>query len=136
MLRIGVGFLCTALWLLVIDGIWLNSMISVYRTHLGELLHEGVRLIPAIFFYFLYISGIVWFAILPSLDNGGWENAAVNGALLGLLAYGTYDLTNQATLKTWPTFITIMDIFWGSFLTSTSAIVGTLAAQLVTPSAS
>lgn len=135
MLRIGVGFFCTALWLLVVDGIWLTSMISVYRTYLGEILHDGVRLIPAIIFYLLYIGGILWFAILPSIDNGGWQNAALNGALLGLLAYGTYDLTNQATLKTWPTFITLMDICWGSFLTSTSAIVGTLAAQAMTPSA-
>ena len=133
MLRIGVGFICTALWLLIIDGIWLSSMISVYRTHLGELLHDGVRLIPAVLFYILYIGGILWFAILPSLETGGWQQAALNGALLGLLAYGTYDLTNQATLKTWPTFITVMDICWGSFLTSTSAIVGTLAAQAVAP---
>lgn len=129
MLRIVVGFVCSALWLLVIDGIWLTSMISVYRQHLGELLHDGVRLVPAIMFYLLYISGIVWFAILPSLENGGWQHAALNGAILGLLAYGTYDLTNQATLKTWPPFITVMDICWGSFLTATAAVVGTLAAQ-------
>ncbi|MFM7084910.1 MAG: DUF2177 family protein [Hyphomicrobium sp.] len=131
MLKILVGFICSALWLLVIDGIWLTNMISVYRQHLGEILHDGVRLVPAILFYLLYLFGIAWFAILPSLENGGWQQAALNGAILGLLAYGTYDLTNQATLKTWPAFITLMDICWGTFLTASAAVVGTLAAQAI-----
>ena len=34
----------------------------------------------------------------------------------GLITYATYDLTNLATLKNWPTTITIIDIVWGTSL--------------------
>jgi uncharacterized membrane protein len=56
----------------------------------------------------------------------------VSGALLGLVAYGTYDLTNQATLKTWSTTITLADMAWGSVLTALAASAGYLAASRLT----
>jgi len=137
MLQFVIAYVCAGLWMLVVDAVWLTSMISVYRQHLGELLHDGVRLGPAIAFYLLYVFGITWFAILPALENdGNWQQAALNGALLGLVAYGTYDLTNQATMKTWPTFITLMDMAWGAILTGTAAVAGTLAARAFAPGGS
>jgi uncharacterized membrane protein len=130
MMRFVIAYVAAGLWLLVVDAVWLSSMVSVYRQHLGDLLHDGFRLAPAIAFYLLYVFGIVWFAIMPTLNSGGsWQQAALNGALLGLVAYGTYDLTNHATLKTWPAFITVMDMAWGAFLTGTAAVAGTLAAR-------
>jgi uncharacterized membrane protein len=106
-------------------------MITVYRQNIGEvLMPDGIRIAPAIIFYLLYIFGIVWFAVSPALANGGsLQTAALNGALLGLVCYGTYDLTNQATLKVWPSFITVMDMSWGAFLTATAAVAGTLVAR-------
>jgi uncharacterized membrane protein len=46
--------------------------------------------------------------------------------MLGLVAYGTYDLTNQATLLGWPTLVTVVDLVWGTFLTATGAALGFL----------
>ncbi len=126
-----IAYLAAGLYMAVVDSVWLTSMISVYRQNIGELLlPDGIRIVPAIAFYLLYIFGIVWFAVSPALANGGsLQTAALNGALLGLVCYGTYDLTNQATLKVWPTFITLMDMSWGAFLTATAAIAATLAAR-------
>jgi uncharacterized membrane protein len=44
----------------------------------------------------------------------------VNAVMLGLVAYATYDLTNQATLKTWSTTITL-DMAWGVLVTDSRA---------------
>lgn len=121
----------TAITLLILDIIFLTTMISVYRTHIGELLADSVRLAPAIAFYTLYVTGIVMLAVRPALNSGqGWKRAALNGAILGLVCYGTYDLTNQATLKTWPVFLTIMDMTWGTILTATCAAAGAGLASL------
>lgn len=132
-----IAYLASGLYMAVVDAVWLTSMINTYRQAIGELLlPEGIRLGPAIAFYLLYIFGIVWFAVTPALNNGGsLQTAALNGALLGLVCYGTYDLTNQATLKVWPPFITAMDLAWGVFLTATAAVAGTLAARWYSGSA-
>jgi uncharacterized membrane protein len=126
-----IAYLATGLYMALVDSVWLTSMINVYRQNIGELLlPDGIRFAPAIAFYLLYIFGIVWFAVSPALAAGGsLQTAAINGALLGLVCYGTYDLTNQATLKVWPTFITAMDMTWGAFLTATAAVAGMLAAR-------
>lgn len=122
---VAIAYVAAGLWMAVVDSIWLSTMISVYRQHIGALLMDGVRFGPAIVFYLLYVAGIVYFAILPAVNSGGgWQQAALNGALLGLVAYGTYDLTNQATMKVWPTAMTVMDMAWGTVLTASAAAVG------------
>ena len=65
----------------------------------------------------------------PALERGRAATAALNGALFGLCAYGTYDLTNQATRKDWPAIITVADLCWGTFLTAAAATIGFLAAS-------
>jgi uncharacterized membrane protein len=51
------------------------------------------------------------------------------GALLGLIAYGTYDLSNYATLRDWPLALTALDMAWGAVLSAMSATAGYLAAN-------
>ena len=72
------------------------------------------------------MAGIVYFAVLPSVAGGNWMSAALAGALLGLFAYATYDLTNMATLREWPIAITIVDIAWGMLVTAAAAVAGYL----------
>ena len=43
---------------------------------------------------------------------------------LGLVAYGTYDLTNQATLRDWPAAVTAADLGWGVVSSAWAAAVG------------
>ena len=40
------------------------------------------------------------------------------GAVFGIVAYGTYNLTNMATIKDWPSNIVWIDMIWGGTLTS------------------
>jgi uncharacterized membrane protein len=125
-----VSYLACGLVMLVIDAIWLTVMGSaLYRPILGDILLDQFRLAPAAVFYFLYVSAIVVFAIAPAAQSGKWTTALLYGAFLGLVCYGTYDLTNHATLKAWTTTLTVIDMAWGAALTAVSATLGYLAAR-------
>ena len=106
----------------IVDALWLGNVAPrLYRPILGDILLAKFSLAPALVFYLLYPAGLVFFAINPALKGGGLSTALLCGALFGLFTYATYDLTNQATLATWSTKITVLDIIWGTFLTGTSA---------------
>lgn len=125
MKTIVAAYIGAAICMLILDSIWLSYTASrLYRPLLGDLLAADFRLGPAVAFYFLYVAGIVFLAVMPAVETGKVLTAAVYGMALGLVAYGTYDLTNQATLRTWPVIITIIDLCWGAFLTSAAAVAG------------
>ena len=128
------AYLSAAICMLILDSIWLSTMASrFYRPLLGDLLLNDFRVGPAIAFYFLYLAGVLFLAIMPALDAGKWTVAAVNGLVLGLVAYATYDLTNQATLRVWPVVITLVDLAWGAFLTAATATTGYLVGASFRP---
>jgi uncharacterized membrane protein len=128
-----LAYAAAAFVMLGLDSVWLTlTANSLYRPRIGELMLDGFRPAPASAFYILYLFGILVFAVRPAFATGRWTTALVSGALLGLVAYGTYDLTNQATLKTWSTTITLADMAWGSVLTALAASAGYLAASRLT----
>jgi uncharacterized membrane protein len=111
-----------ALVFLGLDAIWLSTMAArLYRPAIGHLLAPDFALAPAALFYLLYVAGIVAFAVAPALASGRALEALARGAALGLLAYATYDLTNQATLRAWPWHLTLADMAWGTFVTGAAA---------------
>jgi uncharacterized membrane protein len=117
--------LATAISFLALDSIWLSFAASrLYRPKLGSLVLERFNVAPAAAFYLIYLVGILMFAVAPALATGRWTTALARGALLGLVAYATYDLTNQATLRGWSATVTIADLCWGSFVTATAALIG------------
>lgn len=119
--------------MLVLDAIWLTlAAPRLYRPQLGDMLAEGFRMGPAALFYFLYVGGIVFLAVAPGLAADKWMVAMTRGAALGFIAYATYDLTNQATLRHWSTLVTVTDIAWGTFLTAIAATAGFYASRLAT----
>jgi len=116
----------------VLDGIWLTLMgPALYKPALGDMLADKVRLVPAIVFYLLYPIGIEIFALIPALRSGSVGHAAVYGALFGLFAYATYDLTNAATLRQWTTQITLADMAWGAIATGLAATISVVACRAV-----
>jgi uncharacterized membrane protein len=128
-----LAYVVAAVVMLGLDFIWLSlTANTLYRPALGDLMLDGFRVLPAIAFYALYLCGAVFFAVRPALVARRWTSALVNGALFGLFAYGTYDLTNQATLKTWSATITLADMAWGAILTAIAASAGYFAASRVT----
>lgn len=112
---------------LVIDAIWLGVIAAdFYQEQLAVFMTGPVNFSAAAAFYLLYIVGVVVFAIAPALETGTWRTAASRGALFGLIAYATYDLTNLATLPDWPVSVALVDIVWGAVLTGTTATLGFL----------
>ena len=108
----------------VIDLIWLGLIAkNLYQNQIGTLLKTNTNWTAAIIFYLLFIGGLVFFAIQPSISSATLWKAMLYGALFGFITYATYDLTNLATLEGWPIKITIVDLIWGSFLgASTSSL--------------
>lgn len=130
MKRFFLGYIGSAIGMLALDVVWLSTMAErLYRPQLGSLLADEFRLAPALAFYALYLFGVVYFAVIEALNTGGWRKAALNGGVLGLVAYGTYDLTNEATLSHWPVLVTLIDLAWGAFLTAFAAVAGYQAAR-------
>jgi len=120
----------TAISFLALDSIWLSFAASrLYRPRLGSLLLDRFDVAPAAAFYLIYLAGILVFAVSPALVTGRWTTALARGTMLGLVAYSTYDLTNQATLRGWSVTVTIADLCWGSFVTATAASLGFIAAR-------
>ena len=116
--------------MVVVDAAWLATMTSrFYKKHLGSLLAEKANFLAAGLFYAIYVVGILVIIINPALENKySYVKTFVHGALFGLVAYSTYDLTNQATLKNWPVIVTIVDMLWGTLLTG---LVSVLALRVI-----
>ncbi len=114
----------------ILDAIWLTKAgQALYRPVLGDILADTVRVAPAIVFYLMYPLGVAIFAVVPALRANSLQHAVVHGALFGLFAYATYDLTNHATMRNWATHITLIDMAWGAFLTGISATLAYLASR-------
>jgi uncharacterized membrane protein len=125
-----VGYLAALVTFVAVDMVWLGIMVErVYRPAIGDLLAPSVGLPAAIVFYLIFPVGLTLFAVLPALQNESAGNAAILGGLFGFFAYATYDLTNQATLRNWPTHLTVIDLAWGSALAALAATIGDLAAS-------
>lgn len=128
---IAIVFAGVAVSLLILDIFWLFTMARrLYRPELGDMIAEKFRPAPAISFYLIYVLGVTYFAAFPAVEASSGVKALVDGALLGALAYSTYDLTNHATLKRWSLRVTLIDIAWGVILTALSAYSGFLAGSL------
>ena len=128
-----LAWLLAALIFLSMDAAWLGVMgPRLYRPELGSLLRESFDVVPALMFYPLYVSGMLCLAIAPALKERSALAAGVRGALLGLVAYGAYDLTNQATLRDWSWRVTLADLAWGCVATAaaSSLACGTTLAVL------
>ncbi len=123
------SFLASFVVMAVLDGLWLTVVArSFYREHLGFLMAEVPNWAAAGAFYLIYVIGVTFFATQPGVDDGSALTAALRGALFGFVAYATYDLTNMATVRGWPSIITLVDMAWGTAL---SAAVAGIAAFVV-----
>jgi len=115
---------------LVIDIVWLGLVArSFYKKHLDFLMAPSPNWIAALVFYLIYIAGILFLVVLPGLKEESLRATLLRAALLGLVAYGTYDLTNLAVVKDWPLVVTVVDLVWGTVLTATLGWVGFIAGK-------
>jgi uncharacterized membrane protein len=125
----GLYGICTAVFF-ALDFAWLSVATGrFYKPMLGSLLAEQPKLGVAAAFYLLYVVGIIALAVLPGLGQGSVVGALWRGALLGLLAYATYDLTNLSTIAGWPWQISAIDLAWGTSVTAAVSVAGYYAGQ-------
>lgn len=130
--KLALLYLATALVFFVIDLIGLRVIVKpVFERHVGHLFADPFRLGPAAIFYLGYVAGMLWFVSLPALEDGAPVKALIGGVLLGLLAYGTYEFTNFATLRDWTFEQVIVDTIWGGALTGFSAWAGVMITRAV-----
>jgi uncharacterized membrane protein len=110
-------YLLTVPVFFLIDMVWLGFVArNFYKEQLHSLLSPQVNWTAALLFYFIYIAGILFFAVRPGLEAGSLARACLYGALFGFFTYATYDLTNLATLRDWPVLVSVVDIGWGTLL--------------------
>ncbi|HQT68473.1 MAG: hypothetical protein B7Z78_11445 [Rhodospirillales bacterium 20-60-12] len=125
-----VCYLATLLSIVVFDAVWLGFVAkNFYAQQLAHLLAPSPNLAAAGLFYLLYPAGLVIFAAGPAMAAHNIKQAAMMGALFGLFAYATYDLSNYATLKAWPLQVAIVDIAWGMFISAVAASIGAWVAD-------
>lgn len=125
-----IVYLSSLVSLLLIDAIWLKSMAGFYREKLGHLFAESFSYGPAVFFYLLYALALTVLVVLPAVKNGwNWGYVAGTAALLGLAAYGAYDLTNASTMRDWPLVVTLIDMAWGAVVTALGALAALFVAR-------
>ncbi len=102
---------------LAIDMVWLLLIAkNLYNKALGHILSPTPNLPAAGIFYLIFIAGLVFFVLQPAIEKQQLTYALLAGMFFGFVTYSTYDLTNLATVKDWPIYITIIDLIWGTFL--------------------
>jgi uncharacterized membrane protein len=123
-------YLLSLVVFLGIDAVWLGVMSSrFYNPQLGDLMRDKPNLAVALVFYLVYVVGVLVLAVIPGVDAGSLGKAILFGALLGLVAYGTYDFTNLATVRGFPAIVAAVDVVWGTVLTGTVAAAGYMIAK-------
>ena len=119
-----IAYLGAFIAMLLLDGIWLGMVaMPAYQKGIGHLMASQPNIPVALLFYVGYPLGLAHFAVLPSFSVA---RAARQGALFGLFAYGTYDLTNWSTMRDWPAQIALVDMAWGALASGLASLVAAL----------
>ena len=126
------AYICSAVTMLILDIGWLTfATPRLYKPIIGEIMAPKPSLAPAIAFYLIYVAGLIFLAVGPQLKTGSIGRAALSAAVFGFVAYATYDLTNQATLKVWSLKLSLADMAWGALVTAIAGAAGFWGARAV-----
>ncbi len=121
--QFGIAWVAVFVAIMVLDGLWLGFVAKdLYKREMGRLMADSVRIAPAVAFYVLFPAALVYLTLLS--PPSGWVEAAIRGLVLGLAAYGAYDLTNLAIVRDWPLRISLIDLAWGGFISAAAAACG------------
>jgi uncharacterized membrane protein len=119
-----IAYLATLIAFLAIDMVWLTWLArATYVAEMGDLIRKQPNLVAAMAFYLLYAAGLTYFAVLPGFKSGSALQGLLLGAALGLVAYGTYDLTNLSVMNGFGVKIALIDLLWGTFLSGITAML-------------
>ena len=124
------AFAATGTTMFALDLLWLGVVAKgFYAKYMGTLLRPDVKWLPALLFYFLYVSAVVVFVVMPAAERRSLGRALGLGAFFGLAAYATYDLTSLALIRDFPLIVALVDLAWGVVLTTVAATAGYAVAR-------
>jgi uncharacterized membrane protein len=116
-------YLSTAAVFLILDGIMLTLVMKpLFTRHIGALMIEPIRYVPAGLFYAAYVAGLIYLVSWPALKTG--SPVLIPAAIIGAMAYGTYEFTSYAIMRDWHPAMVVTDFLWGTVLTAFSAWAG------------
>ena len=130
-MTLAILYAVTAAVFLILDALMLTLVMKpLFTRHIGALLIEPIRFGPAAIFYLAYVAGLIYLVSLPALKTGA--PVLVPAALIGAMAYGTYEFTSYAILRDWNLSMVATDFLWGTALTAFSAWAGVAVTRMVT----
>ena len=113
------AFLIATVYFIIIDITFINLVIvKIYKSNLPEFVEIGFKAVPAILFYLIFLSGLLYFSILPN-KTYSISQALISGGMYGLTTYATYALTVFAVMNIFNWNIVVSDVMWGIFLSAT-----------------
>lgn len=128
-MRTGLAFLASLLTFAVLDAAWIVLVVGeIFRAQLGGIMRAEPILAAVGAFYLVYVGCLVFLAVRPALAARSLTQAAVNGAVFGLAAYATFELTNMAVIDGWAWHLVVIDVGWGVIGSAISAVAGYVAA--------
>jgi len=128
------SFIFVSIIFLIIDVIWLSITVKLlYRPALGGLLNDKPVMWAAVLFYIIYTVSLAIIILQPAISNDSIFQALWTGIIFGLVTYGTYNLTNMATIKDWSPTIVFVDMLWGGCLTGISSAAGIYLSKILFP---
>ena len=129
MMTILILFAVTAVVFLTLDAVMLTYVMKpLFTTHIGDMLATDMRLGAAAMFYLAYVGGLIFLVSWPAMKTGA--PVLLPAAVLGAMAYGTYEFTSYAIMKNWSPVMVATDVAWGTVLTAVSAWAGVTVARI------
>lgn len=126
-------YIATAVIFLALDYVGLSNLIKpVFDRNIGHLMIDGFRIGPAVLFYGFFVGVLLWFVSWPAVvQDKSFLWVLGNAALIGAVAYGTYEFTSLAILKDWTWQMVWTDVIWGTALTAVSATGGVIVVRMI-----
>ncbi len=130
-MQLAILYASTAVVFLALDALMLIFVMKpLFTRHLGDQMLDGFRAGPAAAFYAAYIAGLIYLVSWEGLKQGA--PVLIPAAIIGAMAYGTYEFTSFAIMKDWHWTMVAVDFTWGTFLTAVSAWAGVAITRAVT----
>ena len=122
-------YLATLIPFLILDAIMITFVTKpLFDQHIGYLM-TNLRPAPAAAFYLLYIAGLLYLVSLPAVKTG--SAVLIPAAVIGFMAYGTYEFTSYAIMKDWTFRMLATDLIWGTALTAASTWIGVVLTRMI-----
>lgn len=129
-MQLAILYISTAAVFLILDAVMLSTVMKpLFERHIGGMLAQPIRYGPAAVFYLAYVAGLIYLVSWPALKTG--SPILIPAAVIGAMAYGTYEFTSYAIMKGWHPSMVAVDLIWGTCLTAISAWAGVAITRAV-----